>query len=50
MHGRRCRQNVVNLWVLVVQLRKRLDPDPTRPRYLISEPWVGYRLAADPDS
>jgi two-component system, OmpR family, KDP operon response regulator KdpE len=39
-----------HLWVLVAQLRKRLEPDPTRPRYLISEPWIGYRLAAGPDS
>lgn len=38
-----------HLWVLVAQLRKRLEPDPTRPRYLISEPWVGYRLAVGPD-
>src|SRR5262249_52419178 len=34
-----------HLWALVAQLRKRLEPDPARPRYLISEPWVGYRLA-----
>ena len=39
-----------HLWVLVAQLRKRIEPEPTRPRYLISEPWVGYRLAAGPDS
>jgi two-component system KDP operon response regulator KdpE len=32
------------LWVLVGQLRKKLEPDPSRPRYLISEPWVGYRF------
>jgi two-component system KDP operon response regulator KdpE len=34
-----------HLWVLVGQLRKRLEPDPACPRYLLSEPWVGYRLA-----
>jgi len=40
--------NAVNqpehLWVLVAQLRKKLEPDPAHPQYLISEPWVGYRF------
>jgi two-component system KDP operon response regulator KdpE len=34
-----------HLWVLVAQLRKKIERDPAEPRYLISEPWVGYRLA-----
>ena len=38
-----------HLWVLVAQLRKKLEPDPAHPRYLLSEPWVGYRFAAEPD-
>lgn len=41
--------NAVNqpehLWALVAQLRKKIEPDPTAPRYLLSEPWVGYRFA-----
>jgi len=36
-----------HLWVLVGQLRKKIEPDPAHPRYLVSEPWVGYRLAAE---
>jgi two-component system KDP operon response regulator KdpE len=36
-----------HLWVLMGQLRKKIEPDPTKPRYLISEPWVGYRLASE---
>ncbi|HJZ76328.1 MAG TPA: response regulator transcription factor [Vicinamibacterales bacterium] len=36
-----------HLWVLVAQLRKKIEPDPAHPRYLVSEPWVGYRLAAE---
>ena len=33
-----------HLWVLVGQLRKKIETDPAQPRYLVSEPWVGYRL------
>jgi two-component system KDP operon response regulator KdpE len=36
-----------HLWVLVRQLRKKIEPDPTQPRYLVIEPWVGYRFTAD---
>ena len=39
-----------HLWVLVAQLRKKIEPDPGNPRYLLSEPWVGYRLAGRSDS
>ena len=37
-----------HLWVLVAQLRKKIEPDPGTPRYLLSEPWVGYRLVSNP--
>jgi len=36
-----------HLWVLMGQLRKKIEPDPATPRYLISEPWVGYRLVTE---
>jgi two-component system KDP operon response regulator KdpE len=32
------------LRVFVNQLRKKIEPDPAHPRYLLTEPWVGYRL------
>ncbi len=32
------------LRVFVNQLRKKLEPDPSKPRYLLTEPWVGYRF------
>ena len=38
-----------HLWVLVAQLRKKLEPDPAHPQYLISEPWVGYRFTGGAD-
>jgi two-component system KDP operon response regulator KdpE len=36
-----------HLWTLVAQLRKKIEPDPAKPRYLISEPWVGYRFVTE---
>ncbi len=32
------------LRVLVGQLRKKIESDDSAPRYLLTEPWVGYRL------
>ncbi len=37
-----------HLRVLMGQLRKKIEPDPAQPRYLLTEPWVGYRFAEDP--
>ena len=37
-----------HLWTLVAQLRKKIEPDPSKPRYVLSEPWVGYRFATEP--
>jgi two-component system, OmpR family, KDP operon response regulator KdpE len=33
------------LRVLVAALRKKIEPDPARPRYIMTEPWVGYRFS-----
>lgn len=30
----------------VNQLRKKIEPAPSKPQYLLTEPWVGYRFAA----
>jgi len=35
-----------HLWALVAQLRKKIEPDPGTPRYLVSEPWVGYKFVS----
>jgi two-component system KDP operon response regulator KdpE len=34
------------LHVYVSQLRRKIEPDPTRPRYLLTEPGAGYRFTA----
>jgi two-component system KDP operon response regulator KdpE len=32
------------LRVFIGQLRKKIEPDPARPRYILTEPWIGYRF------
>jgi two-component system, OmpR family, KDP operon response regulator KdpE len=34
------------LHVYVSQLRRKIEPDPARPRYILTEPGAGYRLVA----
>jgi two-component system KDP operon response regulator KdpE len=34
--------------VHVASLRRKLEPDPASPRYIGTEPWVGYRFLAEP--
>lgn len=38
-------EEVEYLRVFVSQLRKKIELDPAHPRYIVTEPWVGYRLA-----
>ena len=34
-----------HLRVLVGALRKKIEPNPAAPQYILTEPWVGYRFA-----
>jgi two-component system KDP operon response regulator KdpE len=36
------------LRVLVNSLRKKIEIDPSNPKYLLTEPWIGYRFNASP--
>jgi two-component system KDP operon response regulator KdpE len=38
------------LRVFIGQLRKKLEKDPTRPRFILTDPGVGYRFCYDRDS
>jgi two-component system, OmpR family, KDP operon response regulator KdpE len=32
------------LRVFINQLRKKIEPDPANPKYIHTDPWVGYRF------
>src|SRR5215470_3083918 len=38
------------LRVFVNQLRKKIEKNPSTPRYLLTEPWIGYRFQLRQDS
>ncbi len=38
------------LRLYVAQLRKKLEPEPAAPRYLLTEAGMGYRFEPDPES
>jgi two-component system KDP operon response regulator KdpE len=42
--GKRCMDRVPYLRVAIRMLRRQLEADPTHPRYILTEPRVGYRL------
>jgi two-component system KDP operon response regulator KdpE len=37
-------EEMESLRVLVNQVRRKIEPDPRKPRYILTEPWVGYRF------
>jgi two-component system, OmpR family, KDP operon response regulator KdpE len=39
-----------NLRLYMAQLRRKLEPDPTRPRWLLTEPGMGYRYQPDAEA
>jgi two-component system, OmpR family, KDP operon response regulator KdpE len=42
--GGQSTEQVEYLRVFVGQLRKKLEPDAASPKYIVTEPWVGYRF------
>jgi two-component system, OmpR family, KDP operon response regulator KdpE len=41
-------KGVHSLRLFIRKLRNKLEPDPAHPRYLVTEPTIGYRLQAAP--
>ena len=37
-------EDTENLRVVINQLRKKIEKDPAHPRYILTEPWLGYRF------
>jgi two-component system KDP operon response regulator KdpE len=37
-------EQVEYLHVFINQIRKKIEPEPSKPRYVLTEPWVGYRF------
>jgi len=40
-------QDIAKLRVFMNQLRRKIEDDPAQPRYIVTEPGVGYRFCAD---
>jgi two-component system KDP operon response regulator KdpE len=36
--------------VFIKTLRRKIEPNPERPQYVVTEPWVGYRFNGTPES
>jgi two-component system KDP operon response regulator KdpE len=40
-------QDPAKLRVFINQLRRKIEDDPAQPRYIVTEPGIGYRFRAD---
>ncbi|HEX8996186.1 MAG TPA: winged helix-turn-helix domain-containing protein [Ktedonobacterales bacterium] len=38
-------QEIEFVWVYIRRLRRKIEPDPAHPRYILTAPGIGYRLA-----
>jgi len=47
--GQESTVNPEQLWALVNKLRRKVEPDPSQPRYILTVPWVGYQFIVEPE-
>jgi two-component system KDP operon response regulator KdpE len=45
--GETCTEAIPTLRVFIAQLRRKIEPDPERPTYILTEPRIGYRFGHD---
>jgi two-component system KDP operon response regulator KdpE len=38
------------LRVFITHLRKKIEPNPAKPQFILTEPWIGYRFAASEET
>jgi two-component system KDP operon response regulator KdpE len=43
-------EDIRSLRVYVASLRRKIEPDPTQPRFLLTEAGIGYRLVINPEA
>jgi two-component system KDP operon response regulator KdpE len=43
-------EEMESLRVLVNQLRKKIERNPRKPKYILTDPWVGYRFESSEDT
>jgi two-component system KDP operon response regulator KdpE len=48
--GPRYEEETNYLRVYMAQIRRKLEPDPARPRFFITEPGMGYRFEPEPEA
>lgn len=48
--GPDCGDQVDYLRVFIKNLRKKIEPNPDNPEYIVTEPWVGYRFSGSIES
>jgi two-component system, OmpR family, KDP operon response regulator KdpE len=48
--GPQCGDQIDYLRTLIRSLRKKVELDPDNPQYIVTEPWIGYRLNGIPET
>jgi len=47
--GPECGGQIDDLRTMIRNIRKKIEIDPEKPEFIVTEPWIGYRLNATPE-